>query len=110
MIVGAIEKHRTSQHWDRAEEVKKETMAMTRAQEQQRQVAVKFGVSTLTMASSSSQGLASILHDAHRSGTAATGGDQTEEGHKEGPAIRQGLDRGWVRQGDRKHGVQLMHL
>jgi len=59
---------------------------------------------------SSSQGLASVLHDAHRFGSPATRGDQAEEGHQEGPSIRQGLDRRRVCQGDRKHGIQLMHL
>jgi hypothetical protein len=59
---------------------------------------------------SSSQGLASILHDSHRFGSPATRGDQAKEGHQEGSSIRQGLDRRWVCQGDRKHGIQLMHL
>jgi hypothetical protein len=54
---------------------------------------MEIGASSLTMVSSSSQGIASVLHDAHRSGTEATGGNQAEEGHKEGLAIRQGLDR-----------------
>lgn len=64
----------------------------------------------LKLVLSSPQGLASVFHDAHRSGSPATRGGQAEEGHQEGPSIRQGMDGWWVRQGDRKHGIQLMHL
>lgn len=54
------------------------------------------------------QGVSPLLHDAHGPGAAAEGGDQAAQGHQDGAAVGQGLDRRRVRQGDREHGLQLM--